>query len=273
MTKDQSTERLSAAARPENGSTLAASVIGHALYRLSPHDVPAVRRQPGPVHEGARPSPSVLRYSDEQTVAGVAAVFSAIERTGKDPGDFDDWGVVVASRFLGRANLAQALRCFASEGVWGTSPHLIPHFALHSPSGAISLALKLHGPNVGVGGGEFAEAEGFLAAVSWLAAGIVPGVWLVLSGWDPELVPGSPPTQNTHAEALALALVASDALRGQKSLRLVFGAGAQRMPARIDLKRLAKALDPTDDVKPRTIATDPRGALRVELLSAAEGWG
>ena len=133
--------------------------------------------------------PSLLRYSDEQTVAGVAAVFTAIDEGGLDPERFAGWGVVAASRFLGRANLAQALRSFTAEGVWGTSPHLIPHFALHSLSGTISLALGLHGPNLGVGGGLHAAAEGFLTALTWLSAGIVPGVWLVLTGWSPELVP------------------------------------------------------------------------------------
>ena len=29
----------------------------------------------------------------------------------------------------------------------------------------------------------------FLAALTWLATGVVPGVWLVLTGWSPELVP------------------------------------------------------------------------------------
>ncbi len=96
---------------------------------------------------------------------------------------------MAASRYLGRANLAVALRSFMAEGVWGTSPHLIPHFALHSASGTISLALGSHGPNLGVGGGLHAAAEGFLTALTWLSTGVVPGVWLVLTGWSPELVP------------------------------------------------------------------------------------
>src|SRR5262249_35517567 len=118
--------------------------------------------------------------------------------------EFQGWGVVAASRYLGRASLAAALRGFKAEGVWGISPHLIPHFALHSPSGTISLALGLHGPNVGAGGGLHAAAEGFLAALTCLAAGVVPGVWVVLGGWSPELVPdrkGGGPTMTTASEA------------------------------------------------------------------------
>ena len=102
----------------------------------------ALRRRPGPVPEGwQRTPPSLLRYADEQTVAGTAAVFAAIAAMGRGPRSSRRWGVVAASRYLGRASLAAALRSFRAEGVWGTSPHLIPHFALHSPSGTISLAL------------------------------------------------------------------------------------------------------------------------------------
>ena len=159
---------------------------------MSPGDVSALRSRPGPVPEGwPRVPPSLLRYADEQTVAATAAVFAAIEAMAVPPERFHDWGVVAASRYLGRANLANALRSFMAEGVWGTSPHLIPHFALHSQSGTISLALGSHGPNLGVGGGLHAAADGFLTALTWLATGVVPGVWLILSGWSPELVPST----------------------------------------------------------------------------------
>ncbi len=192
--------------------------MGSALLRVRPPEFAALRRRPGPVPEGwTRTPPSLLRYSDEQTVAGTAAVFAAIAAMGTGPDDFEGWGVVAASRYLGRASLAAALRSFKAEGVWGTSPHLIPHFALHSPSGTISLALGLHGPNVGAGGGLHAAAEGFLAALTWLTAGVVPGVWLVLSGWSPELIPerrggdgdgpgAGPSPADIECQALALAL-------------------------------------------------------------------
>ncbi len=129
-----------------------------------------------------------------------------LERMGSHPDQFEDWGVVAASRYLGRASLAIALRNFRAEGVWGTSPHLIPHFALHSPSGTISLALGSHGPNLGVGGGLQGAADGFLAALTWLSSGIVPGVWLVLTGWSPELVPDPGGNAPRAGECLALAL-------------------------------------------------------------------
>ena len=117
-----------------------------------------------------------------------------------------------------------------AEGVWGTSPHLIPHFALHSASGSISLALGSHGPNLGVGGGRRAVAEGFLAALTWLSTGTVPGVWLVLSGWSPELVPdpaGNSP-QAGECLGLALALVGLGNGPGGPAVRITFGADSCR---------------------------------------------
>src|SRR5262249_6770324 len=126
-----------------------------------------------------------------------------------------DWGVLAAPRFLGRACLAQALQRFALEGAWGVSPHLIPHRSLHSVSGTVSQALGIHGPNFGVGGGPDSAAEGLLAAAALVAEQRVPGVWLVLTGWDPEPVLDSPgmPSPNGHPrEADSSCLAAALAL-------------------------------------------------------------
>jgi hypothetical protein len=239
------------------------------LFRMKSEDVPALRRRPGSLAEGSAPLPQgLLRYSDEQTIAGTAAVFAAIKVMGLPPERFENWGLVAASRFLGRANLAQALRSFAAEGVWGISPHLIPHFALHSPSGTISLALGLHGPNLGVGGGLYAAAEGFLAALTWLAAGVVPGVWLVLSGWTPELIPEprNGATWPGECRALALAIAASGAHEGRFSIRVVSGAGTRLAPATLDLVGLFDRLGQPGTTRFPTIATDPTGQLRIELV-------
>jgi hypothetical protein len=65
-----------------------------------------------------------------------------------------------------------------------------------------------HGPNLGIGGGLYAVSEGVLSALSWLASGVVPGVWLVFTGWSPEYLPdldGSPRIA-TRCEATAVAL-------------------------------------------------------------------
>jgi hypothetical protein len=269
-------ERFSTSVGPEAGPILAGEVMGHGLFRMSPGDVAALRRRPGPIPDGwGGVAPSLLRYSDEQTIAGTAAVFAAIERTGLPRDGFEGWGVVAASRYLGRANLALALRSFVAEGVWGTSPHLIPHFALHSPAGTISLALGLHGPNVGVGGGLYAAAEGFLAALTWISTGGVPGVWLVLSGWSPELVPdrrGNGPAAG-ECQALAIALVAGRHPGRRPAFRAVVGAESHHAAAPIDLVRLAERLESREELLPRTIATDPSGRLRIELVERSDGLG
>ena len=266
-------ERISLTAGLEAGANLAGEVMGHALFRMTPSDVPVLRKKPGPMPEGwGRVPPSLLRYADEQTIAGTAAVFTAMEVMGSHPERFERWGVVAASRYLGRANLAVALRSFMAEGVWGTSPHLIPHFALHSASGTISLALGSHGPNLGVGGGRHAVSEGFLAALTWLATGVVPGVWLVLSGWSPELVP-DPSGNAPHAGecmGLALALVAAGVKASRPVFRTVFGAECHRDgdPSR-DLEWLAETLGGRGEPSSRTIATDATGRLRIELVDGS----
>jgi hypothetical protein len=200
------------------------------------------------------------------------------------PESFVDWGVVAATRYLGRAGLASAVQIFGREGVWGVSPHLIPHFALHSASGTISLTLGIHGPNVGVGGGLHAAVEGFLTALTWLATGIVPGVWLVMSGWAPELVPanGESPPSHGNCHALALALVSPEASSSSQSDRSQNGAtvrviSANHLPpthAPLNLPNLAETLDrPWELRSPLIIASDPAGSYGVELSHSVGGAG
>ncbi len=269
-------ERGASGAGAPGGRSLIGVVMGSGLLQVSPSDVVALRRKPGPVPEGwRRTPPSLLRYSDEQTVAGTAAVFTAIAGMGVSPDRFEGWGVVSASRYLGRAYLAAALQTFHAEGVWGISPHLIPHYAMHSSSGTISLALGLHGPNLGVGGGARATAEGVLVALTWLAAGVVPGVWLVLSGWSPELIPDQQidvsPTR--ECQALALALTPGTTEPGRPAIRVITGEASDPRAAPVDLVGLAGSLESRGGPSPRTIATDSSGGIRVELLEGPAGRG
>jgi hypothetical protein len=142
--------------------------------------LPASRLKPGPA-PGTPPPPSFLKHADEQTVAGLLAVYRAIHDGGLDAASMADWGVLAAPELLGRTAMAPVLECFAREGAWGISPHLIPHRSLHAVSGTISLALGLRGPNFGVGGGPGAAAEAFLAAGAMLVGEQLPGLWLVLT--------------------------------------------------------------------------------------------
>jgi hypothetical protein len=169
----------------------------------APHDaVPGLRQTLGLPGQAPLP-PAFLKHVDEQTVVGLAAVFQAIQRHGRADQDFAEWGVLAAPRLLGRACLAVALQRFAQEGAWGVSPHLIPHRSLHSTSGTISQALGIHGPNFGVGGGPHAAAEVMLTAAALMAGGQVPGLWVVLTGCEPEAVLEHPAMASVNGPRLA----------------------------------------------------------------------
>jgi hypothetical protein len=164
---------------------------------------------------GGEPLPaSALKHVDEQTVAGLTAVFQAITEFGLPVKGFRDWGVVSAPSFLGRASMAASLPRFLAGGAWEVSPHMIPHRSLHATSGTVSQALGIHGPNFGTGGGAGAEIEGLLAAVTLLHGMNLPGVWLVSTWLDPELSADRTtgrPVPGTRSWGLALALVAAAA--------------------------------------------------------------
>jgi hypothetical protein len=183
-------------------------VAGFGTARATAETLPALRQKVGPVDGEPLPG-SFLKHADDQTVVGLMAVYRAIQQHQLSTTRFADWGVLAAPRFLGRVLMAASLKKFEAEGAWGISPHLIPHRSLHSVSGTVSQALHIHGPNFGVGGGPGAAAEVLLAATALIAGDQVPGVWVVLTGWDPEPVP----EVNGHANpvpicgGVALALV------------------------------------------------------------------
>jgi hypothetical protein len=178
-----------------------------ASRRLAQPAVAELRRQPGTLRGRVLPA-NLLRHSDEQTVAALAAVIAAVEAF-RPADDFANWGVVAATRFVGRPAVTQTISRFLNEGPWGVSPHVIPHRSPHSTPGTLSQALALHGPNFAAGGGAGGEAEALLAGVALLHAASLPGVWVVLSRLTPEgdcdPSTGSPaPDVEAHAIALAL---------------------------------------------------------------------
>jgi hypothetical protein len=119
---------------------------------------------------------------------------------------------VAAPGFLGRATLISALNRYEAEGAWGISPHLIPHRSLHAVSGTISQILKIQGPNIGAGGAPGAGVDGLLAGAVLLEGHRLPGVWVVLSDWEPEMIPdetGRLAPVDAICWAVALALVPS----------------------------------------------------------------
>jgi hypothetical protein len=102
--------------------------------------------------------------------------------------------------------------------------------------------------------------DGVLTALSWLSSGIVPGVWLVASGWAPEisLEDDAQPREDAQCEALALALVppGSEGSSGWR-LRLAPSLRAAE-PIPIDIAKLAESLKSQTGDQPRNGANGRR---------------
>jgi hypothetical protein len=114
-----------------------------------------------------------------------------------------------------------------------------------------------------------------LTALTWLSSGAAPGVWLVLTGWSPELVPdrGGGPPLAVECHALAIAMRAIRSPAGRLVIRARFGADSEPPAAPIDLLALAELLASKTAEVPRTIATDPVGRLRIDLMQGPTGPG
>jgi hypothetical protein len=200
-------------------------VAAHGVVRVAWDAIAALRQRP-PVTSGPPLPASFLKNSDEQTVASILAIQQAIGRAGLDAASFTQWGVLAAPRFFGRAMMATVFKSYAAEGAWGVSPHVIPHRSLHAMSGTISQAFKIHGPNFGVSGGPSAVSEGILAAVALLCSDRLPGVWVVMSGCEPEPVMAQAPAElgiavpPTPPACVAVALALRNARPDYAGLRL-----------------------------------------------------
>jgi hypothetical protein len=149
-----------------------------------------------------------LKNSDEQTVLALAAVSGAIISLKQTAEHYGRWGIVAAPNLFGRCGIYGGQCDYRREGAWGISPHLIPHRSLHAVSGTISQALGLHGPNFGIGGGPNAAGEAFLSAATLLSENRLPGLWVVLTGHEPECLPNVPDRQTSQAAVCLAAVLA-----------------------------------------------------------------
>jgi hypothetical protein len=239
--------------QPSRSRAVECDVLAHARVAVPLSSIPDLRRHPGP-----SVSPTFLKHADEQTVVGLAAVFQAIHEHNLESLDFSSWGVLGAPRFAGRPVMIPSFKRFLAEGAWGMSPHLIPHRSLHSLSGTISQALKIHGPNFGVGGGVSAADEIMVAALSMLERQRLPGVWIVVTALNPEDAldaEGKGPPQKC-AKALAMAL--TPATRGWPGLCLRLEPETEtRSPEPLDYFRLFDLFDQVGPQRPGKGATQP----------------
>lgn len=205
------------------------AVVAYGVAEYDRAALPGLRKQVGPA--GGPPlTPSFVRHQDDQTIVGLAAIFAAISAAGLDPKVLHSWGVVATPRFLGRPLMATALPKFIAEGAWSVSPHTIPYLSLHSIAGAISQALHIHGPNFGAGGGPDGEIEALLAGMAMLSAYSLPGVWVVLIGWEPELVPNATDDESSPFICRAIALALKPSGTGGGDLQLSIEPAAHATP-------------------------------------------
>jgi hypothetical protein len=224
-------------------------VRGFGTVRATPAELSALRKRPGPLAAPTLPA-GLLNHADDQTVVGVAAVLQAMAGWQAPRPDFRDWGVVGSPRFPGRVPLSSALEKFGRLGPLSVSPLIVPFQSLHALSSMISLALKIHGPAVGVGGGKDGFGQALFAALSLQQTESLPGVWVVMTCWDPEpfsdsaTAPDTPPV--CHAAALALAPEAASAGRYEAHLRLVTTNGDGAVPTLAQLVRWLEGASPTD---------------------------
>jgi hypothetical protein len=245
----------------------ACGVGGHALVEAKLSEIGPLRDRPAPA-DAAPLSPRFLRHADEQTVVGVRAVLEAMAAHPAPRPSFADYGVVAAPCRAGRFATAQSLAQARVGGGVAVSPHVVPQCSLHSLAGAVSVAFGMHGPNVGTSGGDHAVAEGLFAALSLLTAeaaapgGGLPGLWLVLCGWDrePALDEQGKPLSVPSADepvcrALAIALTADVAAGAglQFAIRLtdttaVRSAADSRPHVAHDILSLSRALAAGTDV-------------------------
>lgn len=277
--KDSCGLKVSPDPSPLVAGPVSCDLASHAFVRLPIASLLELRRRPEPVVGPGLPT-GFFKHVDEQTIAGVAAVFRAVHEGELDPRSFRDWGVLAAPLYLGQSSMAASWQRFHAEGAWGVSPHVIPHRSLHAMSGTVSHALKIHGPNLGVGGCQGAAADALLAATAMLARGRTPGIWVVLTAMTPDLPLTLAGEVHPEAVAVGLALALLPARLKGGGLRLRVRArpeGSTGLIAggnggRFDLFRLCASLDDLTRNGPGTkTQVVSEVEPRVEIGWASEG--
>lgn len=238
----------------------ACGIVGHAACAARLSAIAALRDAAGP--SGAPPlPPRFLRHCDEQTVVGIHAVLRAIAALSQAAGPLAGDAVVAASCQAGRIMAAKSLALLATGGAVTVSTHIVPQASLHSIAGAVSVALGMHGPHMGVGGGADALAEGCLAAATLVGSAGLPRVWLVATEWDEEpiLDEAGDPASDPLCRAVALAIEPGGA--GELGLEVHFSATPTAAVEPTRLATFARALD----------ACGPEGVLAAWTLNAPGG--
>ena len=237
------------------GRTSAACGVGsHALVEARRSRIAALREEPGPAGAPALP-PRFLRHCDEQTVVGLHAMLAAIAALPEPRPALESHAVVAAPCHAGRLVTARALVALRDGGPVTVSPHIVPQCSLHSIAGAVSVALGMHGPHLGVGGGIDALAEGLCAALTLAGdpASGAPLVWLVATEWDeePVLDEAGAPLDDPLCRGLAVAIESAGA-SCRRTRRAACGAADVSAAPRLELA--LHAAGGADSAQPAAIA-------------------
>lgn len=194
-------------------TTIGFRVASHALLEARYSEMEALRTRPAPA--GAPPMPPrFLRHADEHTIVGLHAVLEAIAASGLSSATIQSHAVIGAPCQMGRLATARVLVAMPAAGAMAIKPHVVPQCSLHSLAGAVSVALGMHGPHLGIGGGVGAIGEGLLAATTLLMSGGDPdcqAIWLVATEWDeePALDDTATPIDDPLCRAIAVLLEAT----------------------------------------------------------------
>jgi len=275
-------------ARPSPAEPAGSEPVGiacHAVVEARLSEMPRLRDLPVPESAPALP-PRFLRHADEQTVVGMRAVLVAIASHPLPRPSFAGYGVVAAPCRAGRFTAAQSLAMLREGGGVTVTPHVVPQCSLHSLAGAVSVALGMHGPNIGAGGGRHSLSEGLVAALALLApaasAGAeVPGIWFVATSWDDEPAldhagrPAGTGVVDPLCRGLAVALVAAAGAATLPPFTIAVhpappGPGPHHDHAAPRAARVA-GVDDATAAEAFTAGADIRGLARL-LAGAAAGW-
>jgi len=228
---------------PLNPAGIACAVGGHAFVTSTCSGLGALRDAPPPPGAPA-PPPRFLRHADEHTVVALRAVLEAIAACPERPAP-DRVAIVAAPCQSGRIAAARSLSQLAVGGAVTVSPHLVPQASLHSVAGAVSVALGMRGPHVGVGGGPDALVEGLVTAASLIGPALgCDAAWLVATDWEaePHLDGAGTPSGDPVCRALALLLVPADVAAVCPTLVVVPPSPAAPVAPETDLQQLARAV-------------------------------
>lgn len=194
-------------------------ILTWSALTASEAEIEARRRAPH-LPAGVSLPASFFKHSDPQTILGYAAVAQAVEQAGLPLETYRQWSVVGATKFVGRTVGFGLMTRFLEVGSSASSVHIISQLSLHSLSAAISVAFGMQGANWGAGGGPAAASEALLAAASSFDPSFMPGLWVVMTEWQPEPIPGMDGRNTINSSCHALALALTEPQAGQTCLEI-----------------------------------------------------